>query len=321
MTKGVLLKYNKVHNESLRNLAPKLTKHFEVLWGDLSIFGEKMDLLTYNIIVDYFASFGELNFIVVGDVFWQTGQAICRYGNEHDIPVFFLQHGQWIYVKNKKNLDHYPTYTLLFGDNVSNMCSSWDYGKNSRLVVVGSPRYDDASPNGGSYIYFSPPVIEEMIHNQFSGRIRRPFRDNLEAIRKFDKELSIVIQPHYREAQMNYLHKLFPHAQFADPRLDALKLIRGSAKVLTSRNSTVILDAIAHQKPVVLMDLPEYDACFFEREYFKGFALESETKSQLVDNLLTNIETECPDYVKKAREHIYLGDASSRVVEWIKNGV
>ena len=317
MSRGVLLKYNKVHNDSLLHLAPKLAKYFEVLWGDLSIFGKEMDLLNYDAVRDYFVSFGQLDFIVVGDVFWETGQSICRYGTEHDIPVFFLQHGQWIYIENKKKLNYYPAYTLVFGDNVANMCSSWIYGENSQVVVTGSPRYDNALPNGGSYVYFSPPVIEELIHEQPTGRIRHSFYENLEAIKKIDKELQMVIQPHYREARIDHLHKLFPCAQFADPQLDALKLVRGATKVLTSRNSTVILDAIAHHKPVVLMDFPEYDACFFERGYFKNFALESDTKAHLLDNLSAEIKTKRADYTN-ARKHIYLGDASNRIEEYMR---
>jgi len=319
--KGVLLKYNKVHNDSLRNLEPHLSKHFEVLWGDLSIFGKKMDLLNYDAIEDYFSKFGALSFIVVGDVFWETGQSICRYGHEHNIPVFFLQHGQWIYIKNKKKLNYYPAYTLLFGDNVSEMCSSWTYGKHSHVAATGNPRYDKASPNGGSYIYFSPPVIEELIHGRPTKRVRRTFYENLIAIKNIDKDLQIVVHPHYREARTDNLHKLFPYAQFADPQLDSLKLVRGAAKVLASRNSTVVLDAIAYQKPVVLMDFPAHDACFFERGYFDGFALESNTKSHLVDNLLTDTKNKCVDYINKTKKHIYLGNASVRIVEWIKKGV
>lgn len=321
MIKGALLKYNKVHDDSLRNLAPKLTKHFDIIWGDLSVFGKKMDLLTYDVVKDYFSQLGELKFIVVGDVFWDTGQAICQYGREHDISIFFLQHGQWVYIKNKQKLNYYPTHTLVFGDNVANMCSSWTYGKNSRVVATGSPRYDEATSNGGSYIFFSPPVIEELIHGHPTGRVRRSFYKNLEAIKKIDKELPIVIQPHYREARTNYLYELFPHAQFADPQLDALKLVRGATKVLTSRNSTVVLDAIAHQKPVVFMDLPEYDDCFFERGYFEGFALESETRSHIVNNLLDDIKVKHTNYINKSKEHICLGNASNRIVEWIKEAV
>lgn len=318
--RGILLKYNKVHNDSLRNLAPKLSKHFEIKWGDLSVFGEKMDLLSYDAIKDYFAPFGKLDFIVVGDVFWRTGQSICRYGAEHNIPVFFLQHGQWIYIKNKKKLSYYPSHTLMFGDNVAKMCSSWTYGKYSKIVVIGSPRYDDASPNNGSYIYFSPPVIEELIHGRPAGRQRCSFYENLKAVKKIDKNLPIVIHPHYREARTDCLHNLFPYAQFADPQLDALKLIRGAAKVLTSRNSTVVLDAIAHHKPVVLMDFPEYDACFFERDHFGKFALESKTKDHLIIQLLSDTKTKRTEY-RNTREHIYLGNASERIVESIRETV
>lgn len=316
--KGILLKYNKVHNDSLRKLASRFPKTFEVLWGDLSIFGEKMDLLTYDTIENFFSPFEKLDFIVVGDVFWKTGQSICRYGAEKQVPVFFIQHGQWIYVRNKKTLEHYPEHTFMFGEYAAKMCSSWNYGKESKVSVTGSPRYDEASPNGGSYIYFSPPVIEELIHGKPSGKIRRSFRDNLEAIKKIDRELPIVIHPHYRESQTECLHELFPYAQFADPQLDALKLVRGASKVLTSRNSTAVLDAIAHHKPVVFMDLPEYDACFFERGHFGNFALESSTKTHLLDNLLSEIQVKRTDYINKTKEHIMLGDASGRIVECIK---
>lgn len=319
--KGLLLKYNKVHNHSLQNLSRKLSKDFGLIWGDLESFQDKKDLLSYSVLENFISSFGNIHFIVTGDVFWETGQNLCKYCTNNGIPLFFLQHGQWIYIKNKKRLNHYPSCTMLFGDNVSNMCSSWEYGKHSNVVVTGSPRYDAASPNGGSYVYFSPPVIEELIHNKPTGVCRRSFKRNLEAIKKIDKEVPMVIQPHYREARTDELHKLFPCAQFADPQLDALKLIRGAAKVLTSRNSTVVLDAIAHQKPVVLMDFPEYDACFFKRGYFGEFALESETKSHLVDNLLIDTKIKRTDYVSKSKEHIFLGDASSRIVECIKNGV
>lgn len=319
--RGILLKYNKVHNDSLRNLAPKLTKRFEVQWGDLSVLGRQTDLLSYEVIEGYFDSFSELGFVVVGDVFWKTGQAICRYGQEHDVPVFFLQHGQWIYVRNKKTLNHYPAHTLLFGDNVANMCSLWEYGKNSRIEVTGSPRYDTASPNGGSYVYFSPPVIEELIHDKPTGVCRCAFKENLEAIKKIDKEVLMIIQPHYREARIDELHRLFPSAQFADPQLDALKLIRGADRVLTSRNSTVVLDAIAYQKPVVLIDFPEHDSCFFKRGYLGEFALESQNRANLIDNLLIDTKVKRADRIDRAREHIFLGDASTRIVECIKKGV
>lgn len=319
--KGVLLKYNKVHNDSLRNLAPRLAKDFDIHWGDLSIFGDRTDLLSYESIKSYIEQFGKLNFIVIGDVFWQTGQSICRYGVEHGVPVYFIQHGQWIYTKNKKQLGYYPSCTCLFGNNVTKMCKKWEYGQHSHIVATGSPRYDGAIPNGGSYIYFSPPVIEEIIHGEPSGRIRRPFLTNLEAIRKIDKGLSMIIQPHYRESRTDILHELFPFAQFADPQFDALKLIRGANKVLTCRNSTVVLDAIAHHKLVVLMDLPQYDSCFFDRGYFGQFALESSDKSELLNNLTSEIKVKRSEYVNNSQDYIYLGDASSRIAELIKKGV
>ncbi|MHA2279447.1 MAG: hypothetical protein ACXAC5_00950 [Promethearchaeota archaeon] len=315
--KGLLLKYNKVHNDALHHLSSKL-KEVEVVWGDLFSFGASMDLLSYSTVIDYLESFSPLDFVVVGDVFWNTGQHICRAGKKMGIRVFFMQHGQWIYIANKKSLDYYPDHTLLFGEKVAEMCSSWPYGKHSRLSVVGSPRYDNASTNGqGAYTYFSPPVIEEIVHEKPTGRLRTPFLKSLEKISGIDKFVPLIIQPHYREARIDMLQKMFPKAQFADPDLDALRLIRGSASILTSRNSTVVLDAIAHQKPVVLTDFPETDVCFFERGYFGDFAVESKNRRNLIDNLLSVTPLSRNGYSYRARPYIYLGDASNRVTELI----
>jgi len=320
--KGLLLKYNKVHNDALQHLSYKLRKNTELGWGDLSLFGSSMDLLPYGEVVKYLDSLKPFDFVVIGDVFWNTGQNICRACKESGIPVFFMQHGQWIYVANKKSLEHYPDYTLLFGDNVGDMCSSWVYGKNSKVHVVGSPRYDEASSNGmGSYTYFSPPVIEEIVHNKPSGRMRTPFLKALEKVAGIDRHISLVIQPHYREARTDMLHKMFPKAQFADPALDPLKLVRGSVQVMSSRNSTVVLDAIAHQKPVVLMDFPDNDACFFERGYFGEFATETKNKKQLLEALADPNKLSRTNYLARAKPFIYLGNASERIVELIQQEV
>lgn len=320
---GLLLKYNKVHNDALCNLSLKLGKDIQLLWGDLATFGKRMDQLPYSVVEDYLTSLGHFDFIFIGDVFWNTGQAICRFGIEHKIPVFFLQHGQWIYIRNKKELEYYPKCTFVFGDDVGETCRSWPYGRASQVVVTGTPRYDKATfnGNGGSYIYFSPPVIEEILHGEPCGRVRLPFLNALQKMTRIDKQVPLVIQPHYREAQTEKLLELFPGAQFADPHLDSLKLICGAKKVLASRNSTIVLDAIAHQKPVVLMDFSKEDCCFFEKGYFEEFAIESSDRSELVRNLLSEHSVNKSHYLKRARKYIYLGDASTRIVDIIRTEV
>lgn len=321
--KGLLLKYNKVHNDALHNLSYRLSKDFEIKWGDLSLFGLSMDLLSYKQVNKYLHSLEPFDFIVIGDVFWDTGQNICRACSELNMPVFFMQHGQWIYISNKKSLEYYPTYTLVFGDNVGNMCLSWEYGNHSKVRVVGNPRYDEVSSNGyrSTYTYFSPPVIEEIVHGEPSGRIRTPFMKALEKIAGIDKRVPMVIQPHYREARTDLLRKMFPKAQFADPALNPLKLVRGSTQILTSRNSTVILDAIAHQKSTVLMDFPENDVCFFKRGYFGDFAKESKDRRHLISNLEEPKTFVRQGFAVKAKPYIYLGNASERIAKLVKQEV
>jgi hypothetical protein len=316
---GLLLRYNKVHDDSLLKLESRLNKNFDISWGDLSKFGSEKDLLPEKILRDYLDSFKPVDFMLIGDVFWKTGQNLCKICHENNIPLFFMQHGQWIYVANKKELEYYPSFTFLFGNDVHNVCSQWPYGKHSALFATGSPRYDFAASHDGSYIYFSPPVIEEVVHGNPSGRIRSPFFLNLKKISGVDKGIPLVIQPHYREARIGWLHELFPSAQFADPGLDSLKLVNGASKVLTSRNSTTVLDAIAHQKMTVLMDMPENDECFFPRGYFGEFALESSNKSEVVDNLTSKTPIKSKDYTNRAKKYICLGNASARIVSVIKD--
>jgi len=319
--KGLLLKYNKVHDHSLQNLSWRLSKKINLSWGDLGDFGKAKDLLLYDSVEKLISSFGNIDFVVAGDVFWETGQNLCRHCSDNGIKLFFLQHGQWIYTKNKKKLPHYPSHTLLFGKDVHKMCNEWDYGKHSKVIVTGSPRYDEASANGGSYVYFSPPAIEEMTHGVPSDKINNHYLQSLRRLRGIDREVSLVIQPHYRESRTDLLQKMFPSAQFADPDLDTLKLIRGSCKVLASRNSTVVLDAIAHQKPVVLMDFPETDRSFFERGHFNEFAYESSNTKEVLENLRREVTINRVGYADRASRYIYLGNASARISELIQREV
>lgn len=317
---GLLLKYNKSHDDSLRILESKMKKEFQIIWGDLSSFGKKKDILSYGEIKRFIEMYGVVDFIIIGDVFWETGQNICKFGQERKIPIFFLQHGQWIYTKNKNKLNHYPYCTMLFGDDVTNMCHRWEYGKNSKCITVGSPRYDGCKKNtNGSYVYMSPPVIEESIHGIPNGFIRRHFLKSLEEIKGIDKEIQIVIHPHYRECRTDWLRNIFPKAQFADPKLHPFKLINGASKVIASRNSTVVLDAIAHGKMVVLTDLKLNDVCYFKRGYFKEFAVESEDAKDFFDNVLqSNKMINDINYQSRANRYIMLGNATSRIIDLIK---
>ncbi len=314
--KGLLLKYNKVHNESLSEIAPILRKQFEISWHHI-----ESDLLSYEKVEKQLDNLLPLDFLVIGDVFWPTGQNVCKWAITRKVASFFLQHGQWIYINNKKKLEHYPGATLFFGDNTKEMCSTWTYANYSKLEVVGNPRYVNSPNKEGSYVYFSPPVIEEILHNKPSNKIREPFLKCLQDISGIDKETPIVLQPHYREAQTDRLRELFPNAQFADPSLSTLKLVKGATKVITSRNSTVVLDAIAYEKKVVFTELPYSDACFFKKGYFGDFGHESETKNQFFKHVTQNDKINKTSYAEKAKKYIYLGSAAQRVVNLISRGI
>ena len=317
-----LLKYNKVTNESLQIIYPLLKqKGHEIIWLDLSeISKNKIDLLSLQSIDKYLKRKGTFDCVVFGDVFWPTGQAICRWCKSNNVKSVFLQHGQWIYVNNKRRLNYYPSHTVVFGDNVKKMIESWPYGRFSKIHVAGSPRYDNLNINHGkNYVFFSPPVIQEIVHG-VAKMIRQPFLKSLEALSGFDKECVVYMQPHYREHRIDILKKLFPAARMIDSSEDTLQHIKASRSVVCCRNSTVVLDAMACGRKVTFTDLPACDVAFFKRNYFQDFGVEISSKIDLIHSLKGH-KTHSIDeqYINKCKPYIYLQGASGRLISVIES--
>ena len=309
--KLLLLYYAKVTNDAFNKFALSSTD-LELKSDDLSVYGSKMDRLSYHEVHRLLTQQKPFDAILIGDIFWDTGQNICRWGQDNKVPVFFLQHGQWIYITNKKDPKYLPTATFVYGDKIQQMMSSWEYSKRSKVYVTGNPRYDNISRNNsGEYVYFAPPVMFENVPSAANRTDRNAF-DNLVSLKGIDKEVPMLIHPHYREINVPQLKDMFPYAKFADPQIDPLPLIQKSSKVLTHRNSTTVLDAIACGKMTVLMNFREKDKSFFPRDYFGEFAQESDWPSRCMTNLKSNV-TEISDYEEKARPYIYLGNASKRI--------
>lgn len=317
----LLLKYNKVHNESIKIIEKTLSEHFDIIVRELKCKNETKDFLTLNQIKKSFEDLTSFHAIVYGDVFWPTGQSLCEWCNNNSIPLFFLQHGQWIYIKNKQELKHYPMYTLLFGDDVKNMCLSWKYGSNSSLNTTGSPRYDGITKEelSNDYVLFFPPVVEEILHGLPSG-IQKIHSIKLitKVTAGIDNETNLVIQPHYREAKIKWLKEIFPKAQFVSEKDNTIELIKKAKKVITCRNSTTVLDSIACYKPIVLIDIGLHDVSIFKRGYFKEFATESESKEHFFKTVLDESVVNFDNYEQRARKYIYLGNSSQRIVKLIQ---
>lgn len=314
---GLICTYNKPHNQSVQKLLEHLPKGWTV--SECDLFCDLLTEIDVDRILDRFKNVG---FILIGDVFWPTGQNVCKWAKKNSVKSAFLQHGQWIYIDNKKQLEFYPDVTLVFGTNVANMVSGWPYSKFSQVVVVGSPRYDDIKQvSSDGYVLMSPPVIEEVVHNEPSKKTKTRSLKCLGALTGIDKECDLVIQPHYREARTDWLRNIFPQAKFVDPKRDTIELISKSSCIMTSRSSTSVLDAIACGKQVILMDLPKYGMSFYRRGYFDGFAFESKSKEHLLENISEankNIDIDV-EYIENAKQHIYINGASNRVWEAIKS--
>jgi hypothetical protein len=310
----LLLKYNKVTTEAFERFAKKTD--LDVIWGDLSTFGHKLDTLSPNQISTFLSKLLPFDAVLVGDIFWPTGQAICSWCSTHRVKCFFIQHGQWIYTANKKNPKHLPYCTCVYGENIRREIQSWPYGRRSKVEATGNPRYDDLWHENriGDSVYFSPPVMLEL--NTSARSIHHPQQEKMvRSLKGIDSQFNVLLHPHYREGKLDLLRRLFPNAEFADPAAPALDLVVDSRSVLTHRNSTVVLDGIACRKRIVLMNFR--DKSYYPREYFAPFALESSNFEECVSNLAKEPEV-ISDYEKKARPHVVLEGASTRIEQVIK---
>jgi hypothetical protein len=113
------------------------------------------------------------------------------------------------------------------------------------------------------------------------------------------------------------LRKWFKSAVFADPASSSLNLIAGAKKVLTHRDSTVVLDAIACCKPVVLINVDEYN-CFYPYNYFHPLAVESSSKE---DCLLKLNDIIIKYDGKLANQFIVTGCSSKKIEKLIQESI
>lgn len=311
----LLLRYNKVTNEALESLY-RFLQSFQ--WEDISKFGDQTDILKYSVVAEFLQSLKPFDSICIGDIFWETGQNICKWCADNRIKVYFIQHGQWIYIQNKRNPRYLPYSTFLYGDNILNMVSNWPYAKRSKIYAVGNPRYDNIQlSNNGEYVYFAPPVIKE-ISPSVPSKSNADAAKLLSQLEGLDDVVTLVIHPHYREGNVDYIRNIFPKAVIANPSESSLSLIQKSSKVITHRNSTTVLDAIACGKKIILTNFLGQDKSFFPRGYFGDFAVENNWPKDCFAATEVDYYIDYAGYTERAKAHIYLGNSSQRIVDILK---
>ena len=167
-----------------------------------------------------------------------------------------------------------------------------------------------------SFVYFSPPVMLET--NVSAAPIRHPRSEMvIEQLNGIDKEIDLVIQPHYREGKTEELEKIFTNAKFLEPEADPLPTIQESSAVLTHRNSTTVLDAIACGKMSVLVNFTDALQSSFKRHYFEEFATENYNSTQCIESLKSHKKLQYANYINRAKPYIYLGNCSGRIQKLI----
>lgn len=249
----------------------------------------------------------------MGDAFWPTGQHITKWCKDHKVKCILLQHGQWIYYKDKSDIKYVPDMFCLFGDKIIKTCLSWSIANKTKFVATGNPKYDGLEQcQYNDTIYFSPPVIEEIVHAKPNGKFNQQNFNQVKEISEI-KEVELVIHPHYREARIEQLKRMFPKSLFIDPSANPLVHIVKSKSVLCSRDSTLILDALACNRIPIVMD---YNTSY-TRTFPKGFFGKCVVESDSIQDLHYNLKQASTIQASKEeiKQHIYLENASSRVLD------
>lgn len=309
--KILFLKYNKPTNDAFTKFMHIMRDKVSCIIADLrEDFGQKIDFVDFNSINKYLNKFRPFDAIFIGDIFWITGQNICCWANINNIKCCFLQHGQWIYIQNKMNPTYAPSHICVYGNNVVSMSSCWPLAKNSSIIATGSPRYDILpTETVEDAVYFSPPVLIEVHH---SGRksVVSGVKNWLHDLRQFDKYCKVYLQTHYRDAPESdmILQEFFPYATFIDRSDDPLRWIAKCQKVVTHRNSTTVLDAIASKKPVILINIDD-ESSFFPNGYFGDFTKEISNVNDLITHVMSKIEFS----ENSTDDHIITDNSSVRI--------
>jgi len=319
---GILVKYNKVTNLAFDVLVKTLSRSMDIEYADLTRIKTRCDLINQSDINKMMSKFKDVGFIVIGDIYWTTGQGLCQWAINRHIPCFFLQHGVWKYITNKKDPKFYPSHILVYGDKIKEMTSSWPLAKKAKFCVTGNPRYDQYKPTflNNNNVYFSPPVVQELQHGLMTGPVNRYNLDLIKSLQGLDDLVHLYLQPHYREGSLKILKELFPNAIYCDISLDPLPFLSICSKIVCSRDSTMVLDAITTGCKVIFTEYEQkFDkACFFQRGYFGNFGIESKSKVEFFKNVQKDIEISEHNYMEDAKPYIYLGNSSKRIGSIIK---
>lgn len=309
--------YNKPFDYSVKSLFKNKIKDFKFINFGNRISVEKKDILSLEEISGLLSEYSPISFILIGDIFWPTGQNICLYCLNNNIKCYFLQHGQWIYTENKKNPQYLPNTTFVFGNYLYKEIMTWPYGKRSNVIVSGNPRYDRINitqPDKENFIYFAPPVCLEK--NDSSSNIVHDYNwKTLKQLKGIDKNNNIKIHLHYREGWFDLIKEWFPNAFFIDPQEDPIYWILKSSKVLTHRDSTTVLDSIACKRTVILTNSIGNDKSYYCKGYFKDFAVECDSVRRLEESM-----NDLKEFTnEKSDDYILLGNASEIILREMYN--
>lgn len=194
-------------------------------------------------------------------------RSILKSAEEKQIKSYAIQHGAislgniaYRFTAEDAQYDPFPTLTFIRGEHTFNQLTKNHYPEN-RLSIVGHPRTDvipllKAKKKGEPFILYAtqpmPPADQALKEKQLS--------DFLSLCRQFP-DRKFIIKAHPNESELTYYQKLAASGQYQNLSYsnDNLYQLLANCQILITYYSTVGLEAIYFDKPLVCLDYRDLD--------------------------------------------------------------
>ena len=259
----------------LDSLSPKFWNSIKSSFKEICI-GKFIESVKHILVLTNFFNEHNISLILQWAEVGQEEKECMFVGKNHKIKSFMLQHGTFLNSKKWTDISnftgHFPKKRISDGQFVWGNITK-DFGlsqgyDDKDLIVSGSPSHDgffNLEPTNNSNKILLATIgalcltadtcttTSQLKHDKFIHEIYN-------IIKKIpNKELSVRSHPSQimTENTKNLIKNIDPKLQLAN-NINLLKLIQDSELVITFNNSTICLDALALNKPVISLQTDDW---------------------------------------------------------------
>ena len=275
----------------------------------------------------------KIDLIMLGEDINVFEKTFAQIGKKFNIPSIVIQHG--VIGKKRGFLPKSAEYILVFGENSKKLLINWGYPKKN-IIITGSPQFDKYNKKikkkKQKEIVF---IMGSLASNELAPEVevskerwQEVYRILLSVLKKFP-EYKLIVKlrsPSY----LSNMSFILPKEKFENLKfvadVDPIKLL-SRAEIVIVTDSTMALDALLLEKPVISIDFKETDNIYPNKivnTYRKYNSIKNVYNEKQLENAIkkskkqTNREiVEIKKYLEKELYKLD-GMASQRVAEFIK---